>query len=119
VLVEGSIGKAKAGQIVSVELTEQPMRFKQPVGKIVEVLGSLDDPGMEIEIAVRKFGVPHIFSDAALKQANKLPTWCSDWGDRVDLRDVPLVTIDGEDARDFDDAVYCEPIKIGRSKATA
>ncbi|NVM77248.1 ribonuclease R [Duganella sp. SG902] len=118
VLVEGSIGKAKAGQIVSVELTEQPMRFKQPVGKIVEVLGSLDDPGMEIEIAVRKFGVPHVFSDAALKQANKLPDHVreSDWGERVDLRDVPLVTIDGEDARDFDDAVYCEPIKIGRSK---
>ena len=117
VLVEGSIGKAKAGQIVSVELTEQPMRFKQPVGKIVEVLGSLDDPGMEIEIAVRKFGVPHIFSDAALRQANKLPDHVreSDWGERVDLRDVPLVTIDGEDARDFDDAVYCEPIKIGRS----
>ncbi|HEX5343471.1 MAG TPA: ribonuclease R [Duganella sp.] len=117
VLVEGAIGKAKAGQIVSVELTEQPMRFKQPVGKIVEVLGSLDDPGMEIEIAVRKFGVPHIFSDAALRQANKLPDVVreSDWGDRVDLRDVPLVTIDGEDARDFDDAVYCEPIKIGRS----
>ncbi|WP_374361829.1 ribonuclease R [Pseudoduganella danionis] len=119
VLVEGSVGKAKAGQVVSVELTEQPMRFKQPVGKIVEVLGSLDDPGMEIEIAVRKFGVPHIFSDAALKQANKLPDVVkeSDWGERVDLRDVPLVTIDGEDARDFDDAVYCEPIKIGRSKA--
>jgi ribonuclease R len=117
VLVEGSIGKAKAGQVVSVELTEQPMRFKQPVGKIVEVLGSLDDPGMEIEIAVRKFGVPHIFSDAALKQANKLPDHVreSDWGERVDLRDVPLVTIDGEDARDFDDAVYCEPVKIGRS----
>ncbi|MYM24994.1 ribonuclease R [Duganella sp. FT135W] len=117
VLVEGSVGKAKAGQIVSVELTEQPMRFKQPVGKIVEVLGSLDDPGMEIEIAVRKFGVPHIFSDAALRQANKLPDVVSesDWGDRVDLRDVPMVTIDGEDARDFDDAVYCEPVKIGRS----
>jgi ribonuclease R len=61
-----------------VELTEQPMRFKQPVGKIVEVLGSLDDPGMEIEIAVRKFGVPHIFSDAALKQANKLPDVCKE-----------------------------------------
>ncbi|MYN40754.1 ribonuclease R [Duganella sp. FT109W] len=117
VLVEGSIGKAKAGQVVSVELTEQPMRFKQPVGKIVEVLGSLDDPGMEIEIAVRKFGVPHIFSDAALKQAARLPDHVreADWGERVDLRDVPLVTIDGEDARDFDDAVYCEPVKIGRS----
>ena len=119
IILEGSLGKAKAGQIVSVELTEQPMRFKQPVGKIVEVLGSLDDPGMEIEIAVRKFGVPHIFSDAALKQANKLPDFVrdSDLADRVDLRDVPLVTIDGEDARDFDDAVYCEPVKIGRANA--
>ncbi|MRW88469.1 ribonuclease R [Duganella sp. FT80W] len=117
ILLEGSVGKAKVGQVVNVELTEQPMRFKQPVGRIVEVLGSLDDPGMEIEIAVRKFGVPHIFSDAALKQANKLPDHVreSDWGDRVDLRDIPMVTIDGEDARDFDDAVYCEPVKIGRS----
>jgi ribonuclease R len=118
VLVEGSPGKAKAGQVVSVELTEQPARFKQPVGKIVEVLGDLDDPGMEIEIAVRKFNVPHIFSASALKQAAKLPTVVrnADLADRVDLRDVPLVTIDGEDARDFDDAVYCEPVKIGRAK---
>ena len=118
VLVSGSLGKAKSGQIVSVELTEQPGRFKQPAGKIVEVLGSLDDPGMEIEIAVRKFGVPHLFSEAALKQAKKLPdeVRLADMGERVDLRDVPLVTIDGEDARDFDDAVYCEPVKIGRSK---
>ncbi|RFP15394.1 ribonuclease R [Duganella sp. BJB488] len=119
ILVEGSVGKAKSGQVVSVELTEQPMRFKQPVGKIVEILGSLDDPGMEIEIAVRKFGVPHVFSDAALKQANKLPDHVrdADLGERVDLRDVPMVTIDGEDARDFDDAVYCEPVKIGRTNA--
>jgi len=118
ILVEGAVGKAKSGQIVSIELTEQPGRFKQPMGKIVEVLGDMDDPGMEIEIAVRKFGVPHVFSDAALRQANKLPDVVreSDWGERVDLRDVPLVTIDGEDARDFDDAVYCEPVKIGRGK---
>ncbi|WP_065308870.1 ribonuclease R [Janthinobacterium psychrotolerans] len=117
ILVTGSVGKAKAGQIVSVELTEQPMRFKQPVGKIVEVLGALDDPGMEIEIAVRKFNVPHIFSAAALKQAEKLPfeVRAADLKERVDLRDVPMVTIDGEDARDFDDAVYCEPVKIGRA----
>jgi ribonuclease R len=73
---------------------------------------------MEIEIAVRKFGVPHIFSGTALKQAAKLPNEVrpQDIGERVDLRDVPLVTIDGEDARDFDDAVYCEPVKIGRAK---
>ncbi len=119
IILEGSPGKAKSGQIVSVELTEQPGRFKQPVGRIVEVLGDIDDPGMEIEIAVRKFGVPHVFSAAALKQANKLPDVVhqKDWGDRVDLRDVPLVTIDGEDARDFDDAVYCEPVKLGRANA--
>jgi len=116
ILVAGSPGKAKSGQVVSVELVEQPSRFKQPTGRIVEVLGELDDPGMEIEIAVRKFGVPHVFSADALKQANKLPNEVlgSDLGDRVDLRDVPLVTIDGADARDFDDAVYCEPVKIGR-----
>ncbi|WP_020655545.1 ribonuclease R [Massilia niastensis] len=118
ILVAGAPGKAKAGQVVSVELIEQPGRFQQPTGRIVEVLGELDDPGMEIEIAVRKFGVPHVFSPAALKQAAKLPNEVRDADllDRVDLRDVPLVTIDGEDARDFDDAVYCEPVKIGRAK---
>jgi exoribonuclease R len=73
ILVSGSPGKAKAGQIVSVELIEQPSRFKQPAGRIVEVLGELDDPGMEIEIAVRKFGVPHIFSAARSSRRNKLP----------------------------------------------
>ena len=58
ILVTGSRGEAQAGQVVSVELVEQPSRYSQPVGKIVEVLGELDDPGIEIEIAVRKFGVP-------------------------------------------------------------
>ncbi|WP_050477214.1 ribonuclease R [Herbaspirillum rhizosphaerae] len=118
VILAGSPGKAKAGQVVSVELTEQPSRYTQPVGKIAEILGDIDDPGMEIEIAVRKYGVPHEFSEAAKKLAAKLPSEvkAADLNDRVDLRDVPLVTIDGEDARDFDDAVYCEPIKIGRAK---
>jgi len=114
----GSPGKAKAGQVVSVELTEQPSRYAQPQGVVAEVLGNIDDPGMEIEIAVRKYGVPHEFSDTAQKLAAKLPSEVlpADLDGRVDLRDVPLVTIDGEDARDFDDAVYCEPVKIGRSK---
>jgi ribonuclease R len=119
ILLTGTPGKAKAGQVVSVELIEQPSRYTQPVGKIVEVLGDIDDPGMEIEIAVRKYGVPHEFSEAAKKLAAKLPGEVreADLVDRVDLRDIPLVTIDGEDARDFDDAVYCEPVKIGRTKA--
>jgi ribonuclease R len=81
------------------------------------VLGDIDDPGMEIEIAVRKYGVPHEFSPEALAESAKLPdeVRLADLRHRVDLRDVPLVTIDGEDARDFDDAVYCEPMKIGRA----
>ena len=117
IVLSGSTGKAKTGQVVSVELTEQPSRYAKPVGKIVEVLGDIDDPGMEIEIAVRKYGVPHEFSEAAKKMAAKLPGEVrdADLKDRVDLRDVPMVTIDGEDARDFDDAVYCEPVKIGRA----
>ena len=117
ILLAGSPGKAKSGQVVSVELTEQPSRYTQPVGRVIEVLGDIDDPGMEIEIAVRKFGVPHEFSEDAKKQAAKLPGEVrdSDLDGRVDLRDIPMVTIDGEDARDFDDAVYCEPVKIGRS----
>ena len=119
ILLSGSPGKAKAGQVVSVELVEQPSRYSQPIGKIGEVLGDIDDPGMEIEIAVRKYGVPHEFSAAAKKLASKLPSEVrsADLADRVDLRDIPLVTIDGEDARDFDDAVYCEPVKIGRNNA--
>ena len=118
ILLAGSPGKAKAGQVVSVELVEQPTKYSQAIGKVVEILGEIDDPGIEIEIAVRKFGVPHEFSDAAQKAASKLPfdVGPKDLEDRVDLRDIALVTIDGEDARDFDDAVYCEPCKIGREK---
>ncbi len=118
ILLAGPPGKAKAGQVVSVELIEQPSRYSQPQGVVAEVLGNIDDPGMEIEIAVRKYGVPHEFSDDAQKLAAKLPSEvrAADLEGRVDLRDVPLVTIDGEDARDFDDAVYCEPVRIGRSK---
>ncbi|AHB06288.1 MULTISPECIES: ribonuclease R [Pandoraea] len=109
-------GKAKVGQVVSVELTDYPSRYSQPIGRVSEVLGDIDDPGMEIEIAVRKYGVPHQFSAEALAAAGALPdeVRAPDLRHRIDLRDVPLVTIDGEDARDFDDAVYCEPAKVGR-----
>lgn len=112
-----SQGKAKVGQIVSVEIIEYPDRYVQPVGRVIEVLGDIDDPGMEIEIAVRKYGVPHLFSPPALAETEALPNEVrdADLKQRIDLRDVPLVTIDGEDSRDFDDAVYCEPVKIGRT----
>ena len=107
-----SVAQAQHGQVVVVEIIQQPQRNVQPIGRVVEVLGQIEDPGMEIEIAVRKFAVPHQFSDAALQQSKALPTelQARDRKGRIDLRDVPLVTIDGEDARDFDDAVYCEPI---------
>ncbi|AVP58252.1 ribonuclease R [Pulveribacter suum] len=115
---KGATGTANTGQVVVVELTEPPALYGQPVGRVVEVLGEVDDPGMEVEIAVRKYGVPHEFSEAALAQAKALPdkVRAQDKRQRVDLTDVPLVTIDGEDARDFDDAVYCEPARVGRSK---
>jgi ribonuclease R len=111
-------GNAKPGQVVVVELTEPPSLYGQPVGRVKEVLGEVDDPGMEIEIAVRKYSVPHEFSEACLQEARLLPDHVrpADKKGRVDLTDVALVTIDGEDARDFDDAVYCEPAKVGRGK---
>ncbi len=117
-IAKNATAKAQAGQVVAVELTEPASLYSQPVGRVVEVLGDIDDPGMEIEIAVRKYEVPHRFSPETLAQTGKLPdkVRAADCRQRVDLRDVPLVTIDGEDARDFDDAVYCEPAKVGRSK---
>ncbi len=115
---KGATGTAQPGQVVVVELTEPPALYGQPVGRVKEVLGDIDDPGMEIEIAVRKYGVPHQFSEGALAEARALPdkVRAVDRRGRVDLTDVPLVTIDGEDARDFDDAVYCEPARVGRGK---
>ena len=116
---KGATSVAKPGQVVVVELVEPPALFGQPVGRIKEVLGEVDDPGMEIEIAVRKFSVPHEFSEACIALARTLPDKVrpQDTSDRIDLTDVPLVTIDGEDARDFDDAVYCEPATKGRGKS--
>jgi len=119
ILIPGAdAGGAENGQVVTVEIVRQPGRHIQPVGRVVEVLGEIDDPGMEIEIAVRKFDVPHEFSDAARQQAEALPAVVgkSDLKDRVDLRDIPFITIDGEDARDFDDAVFCMPVNLGTEK---
>ena len=116
---KGATGTAKTGQVVVVELVEPPALYGQPVGRVKEVLGEIDDPGMEIEIAVRKYSVPHEFSDACIALARTLPdkVRAQDRKHRVDLTDVALVTIDGEDARDFDDAVYCEPATTGRGKS--
>ncbi|VAW83677.1 3'-to-5' exoribonuclease RNase R [hydrothermal vent metagenome] len=102
--------KAKSGQMVMVQVVEQPSRRSQPVGKVVEVLGDHMAPGMEIDVAIRSYGLPMEWSDAVqqamAKYKDAIPN--KEIKKRVDLRDVPLVTIDGEDARDFDDAVFCE-----------
>ncbi len=115
---KNATASAQVGQVVSVELTEPPSLHSQPVGRVAEVLGEIDDAGMEIEIAVRKYEVPHRFTPETLAAAAALPEKLRavDRKNRVDLTDVALVTIDGEDARDFDDAVYCEPFKRGRGK---
>ena len=103
--------KAQDGQVVMVELTDQPSPYAKPMGKVVEILGNYADAGMEIEIALRKHQLPYEFSAAALRQAESYSRQVQekDWKGRIDLRDLPLITIDGETARDFDDAVYCEP----------
>ncbi|MGH1360969.1 MAG: ribonuclease R [Burkholderiaceae bacterium] len=111
-IAPGEAGGATHGQVVTCEITVPPARNHEPIGKVTAVLGDIGDPGMEIEIAVRKFDVPHEFDPATVSQADKLPERIQrgDLTDRIDLRDVPLITIDGADARDFDDAVYCEPV---------
>lgn len=102
---------AKPGQVVVVELIEQPSSYAKPIGKVIEILGNYADSGMEIEIALRKHQLPYEFPRAAVAQAEKYPRLVqeSDWRGRIDLRELPLITIDGETARDFDDAVFCEP----------
>ena len=103
------------GQVVVAEITAYPENHRPAVARITEVLGDYADSGMEIEIALRKHKLPHEFSAGCLKAAAKIPAKVrpSDRKNRVDLRNLPLVTIDGETSRDFDDAVYAE--KIGRN----
>jgi len=110
-VARGARPKPKAGQVVVVELVEQPSRHAPPVGRVVETLGDYLDPGLEIEIALRKFDLPFEFSRSTVREAGRLPDAVgeADLRGREDLRGVPLVTIDGETAKDFDDAVWCEP----------
>jgi ribonuclease R len=105
-----SMGGAKEGQIVIAAIREQPSKHTRPIGEIVEVLGEHMAPGMEIDVAIRAHGLPFEWPDDVTDVADKLGAQVSDAAkkDRLDLREMPLVTIDGEDSRDFDDAIYCE-----------
>ncbi|MGF1688830.1 ribonuclease R [Photobacterium japonica] len=106
---------ARMGNVVVVEVGQRATRQYNAMGKVVEVLGENMAPGMEIEIALRTHDIPHEWPSEVDKQiqglAEEVPEEAKQG--RVDLRSLPLVTIDGEDARDFDDAVYCERKKSG------
>jgi len=101
---------AKHGQIVSLEITEHPTRHRQAIGIVDEIIGDHMAPGMEIDIAIRNHDLPQKWPDAVKNQISNLTDEVSeqDKQGREDIRHLPLVTIDGEDARDYDDAVYCE-----------
>lgn len=116
VLVQkGGTGNAKQGQIVVAEIIEQPTQLRQPIGRIIEVMGEHMAPGMEIDMAIRSYELPNHWPDELLEEIkplkNEVPESAKE--NRVDLRKTPLVTIDGEDARDFDDAVYCQKTPKG------
>ncbi|MDO4694416.1 MAG: ribonuclease R [Eikenella sp.] len=115
ILEPDSLGEARPGQVVVAEIDVYPEAHRPAVAKITEILGNYADSGMEIEIALRKHQLPHRFSAACARAADKVPAQVrkTDLKGRTDLRDLPLVTIDGETARDFDDAVYAE--KQGRN----
>ena len=106
---------ARMGNVVVIEITDRGSRSRGMMGKVVEVLGENMAPGMETQIAIRTHQIPHDWPEAVDKQIENLGEEVPEEAKvgRVDLRDLPLVTIDGEDARDFDDAVYCEKKKSG------
>jgi ribonuclease R len=101
---------AKAGQVVLLEMVFFPSKHQQAIGKVIEVLGDHRDPGMEIEIAIHSYGLPNEWSKEVMAEVQKLPSKVieDDFKGRSDLRELEFVTIDGEDAKDFDDAVFCK-----------
>ena len=109
------VNGARQGFIVVVEIVQRPRRRVNAIGKVLEVLGEHMAPGMEIDMALRTFDIPHAWPKGVTKQISSLTGQVPEEAkeNRIDLRQLPLVTIDGEDARDFDDAVFCEPLEDG------
>ena len=112
---QGETQGARMGQVVVIAITQRPTKRMTGVGKVLEVLGETMDPGMEIEIALRTHGIPHVWPEAVKQEVATLKEEVPEEAKegRQDLRNLPLVTIDGEDARDFDDAIYCQPKSSG------
>ena len=114
-IANDNVLQAKHGQYVTVRITHQPNKRNQAVGEVAEILGEHMAPGMEIDVAIRTHEIPHEWPAEASNEAAQLKAEVTeaDKQDRIDLRDMPFVTIDGEDARDFDDAVYCRKRTLG------
>ncbi|WP_116475050.1 ribonuclease R [Zobellella maritima] len=112
---QGETMGARMGQVVVITITQRPTKRMTGIGKVIEVLGETMDPGMEIEIALRTHGIPHVWPEEVKQEVAKLSEEVPEEAKkgRKDLRKLPLVTIDGEDARDFDDAVYCQAKRSG------
>jgi len=106
---------AKDGHIVVVELLKQVSHWSEPLGSVLEVLGSENTPGIEVQAASRAYGLSHVWPEGVLQETAQFSETIPPAAKRgrVDLRELPLITIDGEDAKDFDDAVYCEPKREG------
>jgi len=115
---EGETKRARPNQIVVAEITRYPTERVRPEGRVTHILGYPDDPEVEPQIIIHKYDLPHRFSSTVLNEARDLPLIPSpdDYQDRVDLRDIPTFTIDGEKARDFDDAVSIQKEKDGGMK---
>lgn len=115
IIPPGEQGDAKQGQMVVAEITVQPTIRRQALGRIIEVLGDHMGPGMEIDVAIHAYNLPNQWPDEVIREAKHYSPEVdeTDKKGREDLRSLPFVTIDGEDAKDFDDAVYCETRKNG------
>ncbi len=108
-------GEARNGQLVVCEIVEPPSGTRPPIGRILAVLGDRLTPSLVVQTAIHNHGIPHEWPPEVLREAEATPVEVTraEHAGRVDLRDLPLVTIDGEDAKDFDDAVYCEQDRDG------
>lgn len=115
VIPAGQQKKATHGQFVVIEITSQPTKRHQAMGRVIEILGDHLTPGMEVQLAIRSYEIPFKWPEDVLCEAKKFlaELTVNDRKDREDLRKLPFVTIDGEDAKDFDDAIYCEAVKTG------
>ncbi|MCH9770557.1 MAG: ribonuclease R [Gammaproteobacteria bacterium] len=115
IIAAGDRKNVKPGEFAVAQIITQPSARRMPTGKITEVLGDHLTPGMEVELMIRSHNLPFKWTDKILKAIETLPDKVQpkQWQGRTDLRELNFVTIDGEDAKDFDDAVFCEPIQKG------